>query len=162
MHSKVCIVDDVWMAVGSDNLNRRSWTHDSELSCAVIDTRLDEREPADPAGLGDGAGCSPATPGCGSPPSTSDAGPTTRRPRRSQVVVRGAPRRPRIVWTSGFEAVGGGSRPGGHVREPPSGPRHAGEAASGACGARRRPRPGRAPTATCARIRVLIGLATRC
>ena len=37
VHSKVCIVDDVWMAVGSDNLNRRSWTHDSELSCAVLD-----------------------------------------------------------------------------------------------------------------------------
>ena len=45
VHSKVCVVDDVWMAVGSDNLNRRSWTHDSELSCAVIDARLDEREP---------------------------------------------------------------------------------------------------------------------
>ena len=55
VHSKVCIVDDLWMAVGSDNLNRRSWTHDSELSCAVIDTRLDDREPADPGGLGDGA-----------------------------------------------------------------------------------------------------------
>jgi phosphatidylserine/phosphatidylglycerophosphate/cardiolipin synthase-like enzyme len=55
VHSKVCIVDDVWMAVGSDNLNRRSWTNDSELSCAVIDTRLDDREPADPGGLGDGA-----------------------------------------------------------------------------------------------------------
>jgi phosphatidylserine/phosphatidylglycerophosphate/cardiolipin synthase-like enzyme len=55
VHSKVCVIDDVWMAVGSDNLNRRSWTHDSELSCAVIDTRLDERAPRDPAGLGDGA-----------------------------------------------------------------------------------------------------------
>src|SRR5439155_17210578 len=55
VHSKVCIVDDVWMAVGSDNLNRRSWTHDSELSCAVIDSRRDARPPADPAGLGDGA-----------------------------------------------------------------------------------------------------------
>jgi phosphatidylserine/phosphatidylglycerophosphate/cardiolipin synthase-like enzyme len=51
----VCIIDDLWMAVGSDNLNRRSWTHDSELSCAVIDDRRDERSPADPAGLGDGA-----------------------------------------------------------------------------------------------------------
>jgi phosphatidylserine/phosphatidylglycerophosphate/cardiolipin synthase-like enzyme len=55
VHSKICIVDDVWMAVGSDNLNRRSWTHDSELSCAVIDSRRDGRAPADPAGLGDGA-----------------------------------------------------------------------------------------------------------
>jgi len=30
-------VDDTWAIVGSDNFNRRSWTHDSELSCAVID-----------------------------------------------------------------------------------------------------------------------------
>ena len=37
VHAKVCVVDDVWAAVGSDNINRRSWTHDSELSCAVID-----------------------------------------------------------------------------------------------------------------------------
>ena len=55
VHAKVCIVDDVWMTIGSDNLNRRSWTHDSELSCAVIDARHDNREPIDPAGLGDGA-----------------------------------------------------------------------------------------------------------
>ena len=37
MHAKVCIVDDTWMAVGSDNLNRRSWTHDSEICCGVVD-----------------------------------------------------------------------------------------------------------------------------
>jgi phosphatidylserine/phosphatidylglycerophosphate/cardiolipin synthase-like enzyme len=55
VHSKACIVDDVWVAVGSDNLNRRSWTHDSEISCAILDETLDEREPSDPAGLGDGA-----------------------------------------------------------------------------------------------------------
>jgi phosphatidylserine/phosphatidylglycerophosphate/cardiolipin synthase-like enzyme len=55
VHAKVCIVDDVWLAVGSDNLNRRSWTNDSEVSCAVIDETLDGREPRDPGGLGDGA-----------------------------------------------------------------------------------------------------------
>ena len=55
VHAKVCVIDDVWMEVGSDNLNRRSWTHDSELSCAVLDTTRDDREPRDPAGLGDGA-----------------------------------------------------------------------------------------------------------
>jgi phosphatidylserine/phosphatidylglycerophosphate/cardiolipin synthase-like enzyme len=55
VHAKVCVIDDVWAAVGSDNLNRRSWTHDSELSAAVLDETLDEREPRDPAGLGDGA-----------------------------------------------------------------------------------------------------------
>jgi len=34
---EVCIVDDVWASVGSDNLNLRSWTYDSELACAVVD-----------------------------------------------------------------------------------------------------------------------------
>jgi len=38
VHAKVCVVDDTWACVGSDNTNRRSWTHDSELSCAVLDT----------------------------------------------------------------------------------------------------------------------------
>jgi phosphatidylserine/phosphatidylglycerophosphate/cardiolipin synthase-like enzyme len=37
VHAKVCIVDDTWAAVGSDNLNVRSWTYDSELTCAVLD-----------------------------------------------------------------------------------------------------------------------------
>ncbi|BBH63703.1 phospholipase D [Actinoplanes sp. OR16] len=55
VHAKVCVIDDVWCSVGSDNFNRRSWTHDSELSCAVLDGERDERAPADPAGLGDGA-----------------------------------------------------------------------------------------------------------
>ncbi|ABS03679.1 phospholipase D family protein [Kineococcus radiotolerans] len=55
VHSKVTIVDDVWACVRSDNLNRRSWSHDSELSVAVLDEAHDQREPADPAGLGDGA-----------------------------------------------------------------------------------------------------------
>ncbi len=55
VHAKVCVVDDVWASVGSDNFNRRSWTHDSELSSAVLDTTLDPREPRDPAGTGDGA-----------------------------------------------------------------------------------------------------------
>nr|WP_202628132.1 phospholipase D family protein [Cellulomonas sp. APG4] len=55
VHSKVCVVDDVWATVGSDNFNRRSWTHDSELTAAVVDDRRDPRPPLDPAGLGDGA-----------------------------------------------------------------------------------------------------------
>ncbi len=55
VHAKVCIIDDVWATVGSDNVNRRSWTHDSELTLAVVDEERDTREPTDPAGLGDGA-----------------------------------------------------------------------------------------------------------
>jgi phosphatidylserine/phosphatidylglycerophosphate/cardiolipin synthase-like enzyme len=55
VHAKVCVIDDVWASVGSDNVNRRSWTHDSELSCAVVDEQRDDRTPTDPAGLGDGA-----------------------------------------------------------------------------------------------------------
>ncbi len=55
VHAKVCVVDDVWASVGSDNVNRRSWTHDSELSCAVLDDTLDDREPRRVDRFGDGA-----------------------------------------------------------------------------------------------------------
>jgi phosphatidylserine/phosphatidylglycerophosphate/cardiolipin synthase-like enzyme len=37
VHAKVCVIDDVWASTGSDNFNRRSWTHDSELSAVVLD-----------------------------------------------------------------------------------------------------------------------------
>jgi phosphatidylserine/phosphatidylglycerophosphate/cardiolipin synthase-like enzyme len=47
VHAKVCIVDDRWAAVGSDNVSMRSWTTDTELTCAVID------EPGERSG-GDG------------------------------------------------------------------------------------------------------------
>jgi phosphatidylserine/phosphatidylglycerophosphate/cardiolipin synthase-like enzyme len=46
VHAKVCVIDDVWASIGSDNVNRRSWTHDSELTCAVLDDELDDRAPA--------------------------------------------------------------------------------------------------------------------
>ncbi len=55
VHAKVCIIDDTWAMVGSDNFNLRSWTHDSELACAVLDATIDTRLPADPGGLGDRA-----------------------------------------------------------------------------------------------------------
>ncbi|HSP38748.1 MAG TPA: phospholipase D-like domain-containing protein [Frankiaceae bacterium] len=55
VHAKVSVVDDVWATIGSDNLNRRSWSHDSELNIAVVDETRDERSPRDPGGLGDGA-----------------------------------------------------------------------------------------------------------
>jgi phosphatidylserine/phosphatidylglycerophosphate/cardiolipin synthase-like enzyme len=37
VHAKVCVIDDQWASTGSDNFNRRSWTHDSEVSAAVCD-----------------------------------------------------------------------------------------------------------------------------
>jgi phosphatidylserine/phosphatidylglycerophosphate/cardiolipin synthase-like enzyme len=40
VHAKVCIVDDRWMTCGSDNFNRRSWTSDSELTCAIDSPEL--------------------------------------------------------------------------------------------------------------------------
>jgi phosphatidylserine/phosphatidylglycerophosphate/cardiolipin synthase-like enzyme len=46
VHAKVCVIDDIWCSVGSDNFNRRSWTHDSELSCAVLDETPDDRPPS--------------------------------------------------------------------------------------------------------------------
>ena len=46
VHSKTCIIDHRWASIGSDNLNRRSWTSDSEIACAVVD---DRGEPDDPA-----------------------------------------------------------------------------------------------------------------
>jgi phosphatidylserine/phosphatidylglycerophosphate/cardiolipin synthase-like enzyme len=45
VHAKVCIIDDTWMTCGSDNFNLRSWTTDSELTCAIVagDTARDLR-----------------------------------------------------------------------------------------------------------------------
>lgn len=51
VHSKLCIIDDTWALVGSANLNRRSWSHDSELSVAVVEAESRDRE-----GDGDGEG----------------------------------------------------------------------------------------------------------
>ncbi len=47
VHAKICVVDDTWFTCGSDNFNRRSWTTDSELTCAVIDTGPGNRESSD-------------------------------------------------------------------------------------------------------------------
>ena len=44
VHAKVCVIDDVWASAGSDNFNRRSWSSDSEIACAVQDTRVEGRD----------------------------------------------------------------------------------------------------------------------
>lgn len=46
VHSKTCVIDHRWASVGSDNLNRRSWTGDSEIACTVVDGRGDPDEAA--------------------------------------------------------------------------------------------------------------------
>ena len=48
VHAKVCVIDDVWASVGSDNFNRRSWSSDSEIACAVQDVRVTDREAPSP------------------------------------------------------------------------------------------------------------------
>ncbi|GAA4400031.1 phospholipase D-like domain-containing protein [Fodinibacter luteus] len=48
VHSKVCVIDDVWASVGSDNFNRRSWTSDSEIAAAIQDVRVEDREGSAP------------------------------------------------------------------------------------------------------------------
>ena len=39
------LIDDTWATIGSDNFNRRSWTHDSELSAVVVDPSADDHSP---------------------------------------------------------------------------------------------------------------------
>ena len=45
VHAKACVMDDVWATIGSDNFNRRSWSHDSELSAVVVDPSAEDHSP---------------------------------------------------------------------------------------------------------------------
>ena len=40
VHSKLVLADDTWFTIGSANLTRRSWTLDSEINAACVDTRI--------------------------------------------------------------------------------------------------------------------------
>ena len=71
VHAKVVVIDDVFAAVGSDNMNRRSWTHDSELSIAVLDEEHDDASRATRPASATAPAASPATCGCGCGASTS-------------------------------------------------------------------------------------------
>ena len=100
VHAKVCIIDDVWASVGSDNMALRSWTHDSELSCAVIDAERDERLPLTRAVSATAPGSSPGSYGCGSGPSISvTTRPTQSWSARSRASASGATRP--LSWSAG-------------------------------------------------------------
>jgi len=56
VHAKLCVIDDVWMAVGSDNLNLRSWNPRLRGVLRGSSTpRATSGPPLDPGGFGDGA-----------------------------------------------------------------------------------------------------------
>ena len=80
VHAKVCVIDDVWACVGSDNFNRRSWTHDSELSCAVLDD--DGRVRARPSAYNSCVSTSTGPPTAARTTASSTATPSSRRSRR--------------------------------------------------------------------------------
>lgn len=43
VHTKTVIVDDVWAMIGSANMNVRSYTMDTEITCGFIDGAVDDR-----------------------------------------------------------------------------------------------------------------------
>lgn len=45
VHAKVFVIDDWYATIGSDNVNRRSWTHDSELTALVLDEAATDHSP---------------------------------------------------------------------------------------------------------------------
>jgi phosphatidylserine/phosphatidylglycerophosphate/cardiolipin synthase-like enzyme len=111
VHAKLCVIDDVWMAVGSDNLNLRSWTHDSEVCCGVIDSARDQRAPRIRAGSETGRGCCPVSSAWPFGASTS----ALMSPIRSSLICERASMRGSAwpgPWTPGTPG-------GGRARAPP-------------------------------------------
>ena len=72
VHAKICIIDDTWFTCGSDNFNRRSWTTDSELTCAVIDTSAGQTRAGQGAASGEQAASGPDTDPAASRPLARD------------------------------------------------------------------------------------------
>lgn len=48
VHAKLMVVDDIFMSVGSSNLNRRGFEHDGEMNVLAVPEHL-RRDPANPA-----------------------------------------------------------------------------------------------------------------
>ena len=154
VHAKVCVVDDVWASVGSDNFNRRSWTHDSELSSAVLDTTRDPREPRDPAG--DGRRRARLRPGPAAAAGARAPRPGRRTAARTTTCStptassRPSPRARRRSTPGTTAAAGGPGRPAGCARTARSGsrgPPGCGRRRSTAARRPRRPPPEAAPQA---------------
>jgi len=43
MHSKAWVFDDKFAIIGSANVNRRGYTHDSEVQCGIFDVKADKK-----------------------------------------------------------------------------------------------------------------------
>ncbi len=50
VHAKVMIVDDIFVSIGTANINRRGLFHDGEINCFAVPQQL-KRDPANPARL---------------------------------------------------------------------------------------------------------------
>ena len=158
VHAKVAVIDDIWACVGSANLNRRSWSHDSELSAAVLDaTRRRRASPPTRRASATAPAVRPrpaAEAACAST-STAATGATTGDPStRDDARGRGQTPRPRPA-TRGTAAAGVGPRRRGRLRphEPERLPLP--DPAVGGARLPARLRPGRALARRAARRRVV-------
>ena len=106
VHAKISIIDDVWASVGSDNFNRRSWSHDSEIACAVIDEDRDESGSHRPSGPWRRRSTgSRATLGCSYGGSISDGRRATTRTCSTPKRRWRSSRRRRWPWNGGIWAA---------------------------------------------------------